>query len=151
MPRSGLAVLGAVVLSFAIGQGPAPSAAQAREDEAPEEEARTDEAEGIRIAAMAVCEDVQERVPVGESETFSREVGHLYCFTAIQGADPPTEIFHRWYVGDRLINEIPIDVKGERWRCWSRKTILPRWKGACRVDVVTEEGDVLGTREFTLE
>jgi len=109
------------------------------------------DASGMRIAVMAVCEAVEEREPIGESEVFSSDVGHLYCFTAVQGATPPTQVYHRWYVGDRLINEIPIDVDGTRWRCWSRKTILPRWKGSCRVEVVNEEGDILGMREFTLE
>jgi hypothetical protein len=49
-----------------------------------------------------------------------------------------------------MVNEIPINVKGPRWRCWSQKTIQPDWSGACRVEVVTEGGDVLGTKNFTL-
>jgi hypothetical protein len=122
----------------------------AEPDEEPEEKEPPPKT-GIRVAGMAVCVAIEDRVPVGESEVFSSDVGALYCFTAVQGADPPTQVFHRWYVGERMINEIPINVKGERWRCWSRKTILPRWKGSCRVEVLTEEGDVLGVREFRLE
>ena len=105
----------------------------------------------IGLETMTVCEDVAERVPVGEADSFPSSVGTLYCFTRVTTDEAPVQLFHRWYVGDQLIDEIPISVKGESWRCWSRKTILESWDGPCRVDILTEAGDVIGTREFELE
>ncbi|MBZ0269456.1 DUF2914 domain-containing protein, partial [bacterium] len=102
------------------------------------------------LARLAVCEDVQERAPVGESERFPSSVGRLWCFTKVVGADAPARIFHRWYVGDRLVDEIPITVKGSSWRCWSNKGIQANWDGPCRVEILTEAGDVLGSRSFVL-
>jgi hypothetical protein len=105
---------------------------------------------GPTVAKIAICEEVAERAPVGEADAFASAIGKLYCFTSVVGADDETQLFHRWYVGDQLISEIPIAVKSEHWRCWSRKTILPQWQGACRVEITNEAGDVLATKEFTL-
>ena len=112
--------------------------------------AMTDATE-MMVSAIAICEDIQERAPVGESETFSSEIGQLCCFTTVHHAGEPTQVFHRWYVGDEMVNEIPINVQGERWRCWSRKTIYSGWKGECKVEIANEEGDVLATASFMLE
>jgi hypothetical protein len=105
----------------------------------------------MAISEIAVCEEVQERVPVGEADAFPSEIGQLWCFTRVQNAEAPTQIFHRWYVGDNLVDEIAINVGSEHWRCWSTKTILPNWTGDCRVEILTEEGDVIMTKEFVLE
>ncbi|GJM45027.1 MAG: hypothetical protein DHS20C21_18690 [Gemmatimonadota bacterium] len=104
----------------------------------------------ISLAELAVCLGVEERTPVGEAEQFSSDVGKLWCFTKVLNADAPTQVFHRWYVGDRLVNEIPINVGASHWRCWSAKTIQPSWTGTCRVEILTESGDVIGTQEFQL-
>jgi hypothetical protein len=108
-------------------------------------------AKGITVSRMVICENVEEREPVGAADAFPSDVGALHCFSEIDRADPPIQIFHRWYIGDRLVNEIPITVRGSHWRCWSRKTIVAQWKGECRVEVATEAGDVLRVATFTLE
>jgi hypothetical protein len=107
-------------------------------------------AEAASLARIAICTGVEDRAPVGEAESFPSSVGQLSCFTKVVNAAVPTKIFHRWYVGDRLVDEIPINVKGKSWRCWSHKTIYVTWSGPCHVEVVTESGDVLGTKAFTL-
>jgi hypothetical protein len=104
----------------------------------------------MAVSQIAICETVQERAPVGEADSFSSEIGKLWCFTRVQNAAPPTQIFHRWYVGDELVDEIAINVKGSHWRCWSTKTIDPSWTGECRVEILTEEGDVISTKPFVL-
>ncbi|MEZ5063985.1 MAG: DUF2914 domain-containing protein [bacterium] len=108
------------------------------------------ESPSARLGAFVVCQDVVDREPVGEAESYPSTVGTLYCFTKVLTDNPPVRVFHRWFVGDKLVDEIPVNARGVEWRCWSRKTILPSWNGACRVEVLTEAGDVLGTKEFTL-
>lgn len=108
-------------------------------------------AKGMTVSRMVICEGIEDREPVGAATEFPSDVGALYCFSEINRADPPVEIFHRWYIGDRLVNEMLINVRASHWRCWSRKTILPRWKGECRAEVVTDEGDILQVAAFTLE
>jgi hypothetical protein len=125
--------------------------ASAQTEEAAEPADAPEAPAGIHVTRVAICTQVEERAPVGEAETFPSDVGHLYCFSEIDRADPPEQIFHRWFVGDRLVNEIPITVRASHWRCWSKKTISAKWTGACRVEVVTEAGDELAVAEFTLE
>lgn len=102
------------------------------------------------LARIVICEEVRDRVPIGEAERFPNDVGTLWCFTKVVDADAPLRIFHRWYVGDTLMDEIPMTVEAKSWRCWSYKTIWPSWSGPCRVEILTESGDVIGTKEFTL-
>ena len=109
------------------------------------------ETQDMSLSKIAICEEVQERAPVGEADSFSNEIGSLTCFTRVQNAEAPTQVFHRWYVGNELVAEIPINVKAEQWRCWSTKSILPGWTGECRVEILSEQGDVLGTKTFVLQ
>lgn len=124
------------------------AAPEAAPPEAVAKEAKSEAA--VSLSRLAVCTDVEDRTPVGEADSFASDVGKLYCFTWVEATNSPTQLYHRWYIGDDLVNEIPIDVKARRWRCWSTKTIRPAWNGPCRVEIVTEEGDVVGTQEFTL-
>ncbi|MGH2571132.1 MAG: DUF2914 domain-containing protein [bacterium] len=128
-----------------------------RAETPPAAQAQTAEAEhhaapgGMEISKIAICQEVQERTPVGEADSFSNQIGQLTCFTRVQNAEAPTQIFHRWYVGDEMVEEIAINVRGEQWRCWSTKTIQPGWTGTCRVEILTESGDVISTKTFQLE
>jgi len=123
---------------------------KAAEPAAPKAAAKTAKSDAaLTLARLSVCKDVEDRAPVGEAESFDG-VHQLYAFTRIEGAHTPTQVYHRWYVGEKMVNEIPINVKGPRWRCWSKKTIQPGWSGNCKVEVVTEEGDVLGSKSFML-
>lgn len=113
---------------------------------APDREAASD----IRVAEVAVCRKVVERNPVEPGGSFPSGVGRLFCFTDVRDAGPSELIYHRWYLGDELVSEVPMEVRGPRWRCWSEKTILPGWSGSARVEIVTEEGEVLAEESFVL-
>lgn len=101
------------------------------------------------VARIVLCRDVQEREPVDAGTSFPADVDKLVCFTQVENAEGKT-LYHRWYVGDRMVLELPIEVGASHWRCWSRKTIDPSWSGAARVDVATEAGDVVASQDFTL-
>src|SRR5262245_53809966 len=104
----------------------------------------------VSTAQVVICRDVAERAPVEAGEAFAADAGTLMCFTNVVGAEEPVQVYHRWYVGDQMVAEIPINVKAASWRCWSRKTIAPSWTGPCHVDIVTESGDTIGSASFTL-
>lgn len=104
----------------------------------------------VSTAQVVICREVAERSPVDAAESFGADAGTLMCFSNVVGAEEPVQVYHRWYVGDQMVAEIPINVKAASWRCWSRKTIAPSWTGPCHVDVVTESGDTIGSATFTL-
>jgi hypothetical protein len=107
--------------------------------------------DGIAVLKLVICLDVVDRVPVEAARSFPRDVGKLFAFSEVDRAEAPTRIFHRWYVGERLVTEVPIEIGAAHWRCWTTKTILAKWLGPCRVEVVTEGGEILARAGFTLE
>lgn len=141
----------ACVLSFAFAvlclASPAPAQTAEPADDAAS--AAAPAAGAPAVARIVVCRDVQEREPVDAGTSFPSDVGKLACFTEVTGAEGK-QVYHRWYVGDRMVLELPIAVGASHWRCWSRKTIVPAWSGPARVDVATESGDVIASQEFTL-
>ncbi|MBZ0268842.1 DUF2914 domain-containing protein [bacterium] len=104
----------------------------------------------MQVSQVAICREVAERQPVMAGDSFASGVNNLYCFTEIRNAGMPQQIYHRWYVGDELVCEVPMSVEGPRWRCWSEKTIPAGWEGPCHVEIVTESGERIGETRFAL-
>jgi len=111
----------------------------------------TNDDSDIRVAEVSICRKIESRTPVGTSEIFAPQVGELFCYTDVRDAGMGQRIFHRWYVGDELVSEIPMDVQGSRWRCWSVKSIAPQWNGPCHVEVVTESGEQIASATFSID
>ena len=144
-----LAMLGIVCI---VPPVPAQTATPAPDGAAPAKPSPAPDARApgaVTVPRVVICRDVQEREPVGPGTTFPSDVGALACFTQVAGAEGK-QIYHRWYVADRMVLELPIAVGASAWRCWSRKKIDPSWTGAGRVDVATEAGDVIASQAFTL-
>jgi Protein of unknown function (DUF2914) len=104
----------------------------------------------MQLAEVAICRKVEDRAPVAAGDSFASGVDNLYCFTEIHNAGAPQQIYHRWYVGDELVCEVPMHVEGPRWRCWSEKTIPASWQGDCHVEIVNEAGERIGETRFAL-
>ncbi len=102
------------------------------------------------VAQISVCTAIEERQPVGVSETFGPDVGRLYCFTDVRGAEGLT-LTHVWIHEGTTRARVPLSIRGPRWRCWSSKQILPSWTGAWEVKVLDEEGRVLASSAFRVE
>jgi hypothetical protein len=95
---------------------------------------------------------VENREIVGETEIFdSAVIGKVFCWSKVIGASEPTQVKHLWYLGDKLINEITLDIKYPAHRTWSVKTITPELKGAWKVEVVDSEGKMLGFKTFSVQ
>ena len=115
--------------------------AQAQEETAPPE---------ASVAAMAVGTGVVERAVVGESEVFSAGTESLVCWTDLRDAKGQT-VVHAWIHEGVTRARVEITPRAVRWRCWSQKKLLPEWKGAWEVKVLTADGRVLSSASFTVE
>jgi hypothetical protein len=100
-------------------------------------------------ATAVVGTGVENRAAVGAAERFPATVGSLTCVSEVLGG--AGKVVHVWIHGDKELASIELAVKGERWRTWSTKRILPAWTGAWRVEVRAEDGTVLAKAEFTIE
>ena len=111
----------------------------------------TEKSSPLTIKRAALATSIVEREPTGIADSFSRDIGKIYCFTHIQGANEPTIIYHRWYFEEKLMAEVTLAVKSNNWRTYSSKQIMYRWIGDWFVEVVDDEGIILKTLHFTID
>ena len=55
------------------------------------------EAPSLTVDEFSICTAIEERVPVGADSSFSSDIGQLYCFTKIVGAEDTTSVSHISY------------------------------------------------------
>lgn len=108
------------------------------------------QAQNLRVTQFQFATSVEKRAPVNVDTAFSANVGNVFCFTQIQGAEDTTEIAHVWYYKDEEKARINLDVKSNDWRTWSSKSILKSWTGPWRVMIEDSNGNVLKTKSFTI-
>ena len=104
----------------------------------------------LKIERIVVSTGVENRQPVGESDTFADSVGTLFCYTEIRGMGDSTTVSHVWYHGDNRRADVKLNVRGYRWRTWSTKVIQKDWTGDWRVDVVSADGKILKSKRFRI-
>jgi Protein of unknown function (DUF2914) len=135
---------------------PALALAQAAQPAAPAAEpAKTAPAAEPKAGAAAVADaklgtGVADREPEGVAESFKPDVGKVYCWTKVTGAEG-TEITHAWFKGDEKMGEVKLAVKYPSTRTWSAKTIPADGTGDWRVDVIAADGTVLKSLSFKVE
>jgi hypothetical protein len=88
---------------------------------------------------------VQDHEPVDNLLSLSNTETLVYFFTELRGFDGQV-VTHRWTYNDEVLAEVKFNVGGQRWRVWSKKTLLPFWIGDIHVSVVDENGHVLDSK-----
>jgi hypothetical protein len=122
----------------------AASAARAQEEAAPAGGAQ------LAVAEAVITTGVQDRQPVDNVTTVPTDVGTVYCWTRITGAEGEIQLEHVWYKGDVEMARVSLRVAGSNWRTWSSKNIEQIWTGDWRVDIVGPDGTVLDSVSFTV-
>jgi len=130
-----------VMVSIAIAQ-------EAKKEEAPAAPA----ASALTIEKAVIAKGVENREPVEPGETFSKDVGKVYCFVKVVGAKEPTEIKMTWIKGENEdMGTVTLAVKAAAWRTWGSKNIDPSWTGPWKVEVKDADGNLLTTVNFKIE
>ena len=106
---------------------------------------------GFTVEEFKFCTSVDNREPMGINTKFPNTVDRLYCYTKISADSYPKAVAHVWYYNDQLKNKVLMNVKGKSWRLWSSKTIPKDMAGVWRVDLVTENGQVIQSLDFLIE
>ena len=107
---------------------------------------------GLEVTRAAVCMGVDNREPQESGEKFTRDVGKVYCFSHIKGADRPLNVVHKWYYKYKLMSSIALRIKADNWRTYSYKKITPDMVGEWKVEIVNRENDeVLQLLKFLVE
>ncbi len=101
------------------------------------------------VARAVFTTAIKDREPVDEVEQLPWTASQVYFYTDLRGMEGQ-HVVHRWEHNGEVMAEVGFDVKGARWRVWSSKAMMPGWTGKWTVSVVNGNGDVVATREFTL-
>ena len=120
------------------------AAAPAQEGDAPES------GSALGVTRAVIARGIEEREPVEEGSSFSPDIGHLFFFTVIEGAEEETVIYHVWSYGGEEKARVDLPVRGGRWRTWSQKTIPPAWTGDWSASVENADGALLTRIPFTI-
>lgn len=134
-------LFGSVVLAVAL------LASQAVAQDQP---ATTQQATPKLTAEIAFGTGVEERALVGEATDFPADVGKVYCWTKVTGADSSMAINHLWFHDGQKMASVSLSVQQSPWRTWSYKTILPEWTGDWKVVVADDQGVEITSASFTV-
>lgn len=135
-----------VMLVFAVGLFLGSFAMQSAvfaEEQSTEQSQEVAAPQTLDVNEYAFCEGVENREPVGKKDVFSPQIGKVYLWTVITGANEPTEIKHVWYHGEEKMAEIPLNIKYPRSRTWSCKTIISEWTGDWHVDIIDSKQNLI--------
>jgi len=106
---------------------------------------------GFVISRMLMCKTVSDNEPVHPSETFSIDVGTVYCFLEATEIEKDTTISFVWHYENMEMARITLPLqKGKRWRTYSSKK-LDGLQGNWTVELVEASGIVLNTISFQVQ
>jgi len=108
------------------------------------------QAQHVRVTEIKFATSMQNRQPTGVDTVFAADVGTVYCFTHLEGAQDTTHISHVWYYKDEEKANINLTVASNDWRTWSSKSILKNWSGPWRVIIEDSNGNVLASKSFVI-
>lgn len=99
-----------------------------------------DDCAGVVVERAQFARDIVEREPVGVPGT---DADALWFFSEIRAGTGRT-LLHRWYWRDELVAEVPLAIRGPRWRTWSSKVLGPHRGPDWRVELRLGDGCLLG-------
>jgi hypothetical protein len=90
---------------------------------------------------------IDNREPVSAVDSIdSRATKSISFFTELNNLTGHT-ITHQWTHKDKVMFEKSFEVKSERWRVWTSKTLIPAWTGTWTVNVL-DDGTLLTSKSF---
>jgi hypothetical protein len=94
------------------------------------------------------CSGVAEREPLDDLTTLAAPADKVAFFTELIGMGGKT-VTHKWSLDGNVMAEVAISVGGDRWRCYSTKTLDPGIAGTWKVEVVDDAGNKLAEKTLT--
>lgn len=91
---------------------------------------------------------IDDREPVSMIDSLDSSVGNsISFFTEISDMAGQT-VTHQWTHQDKIMFEKTFEVKADRWRIWTSKTLIPDWTGTWTVNVLDNERVLLASKNF---
>jgi len=71
----------------------------------------------------------------------------IFFFTELQDM-PGQTVTHQWTYQDKVMFERTFEIKADRWRVWTSKTLIPAWSGTWTVNVLDGDRGLLASKSF---
>lgn len=106
-------------------------------------------AEGdLVVQDLILSRGIYEREPADIAKSFEPSDERAYAFARISNEGPLTSVSFVWHYGSNIHAKVDLNVgTSQGWRTWSSAKLK---SGDWRVELVTEEGEVLAERAFTV-
>lgn len=105
----------------------------------------------MTINRFLTCQAVEDREPVGATDTFPADTEKVYAYLEATGISADVAINFVWYHGNEEVARVPLSIKqGSRWRTYSSKKLAGR-TGAWRIEIQDSAAAVLASVDFTVE
>ena len=91
---------------------------------------------------------IDDREPVAAVDSIDSSTSNsISFFTEVNNMSGET-VTHQWTHHDKVMFEKTFEVKAERWRVWTSKTLIPDWTGTWTVNVLDNERTLLASKSF---
>ena len=91
---------------------------------------------------------VDNREPVIQVDSInSSSYSSISFFTELNNMTGQTAT-HQWAFNDKVMFEKTFEIKAERWRVWTSKTLIPSWTGTWTVNVLDDNRAVVSSKSF---
>ena len=91
---------------------------------------------------------IDNREPVSTVDNLdSSDLRSVSFFTELVDMGGQT-VTHQWTHQDRVMFEKTFEVRANRWRVWTSKTLIPAWSGTWTVNVLDDERTLLASKSL---
>ena len=91
---------------------------------------------------------IDDREPVSMIDSLDSSVGNSISFFTEISDMAGQIVTHQWTHQDKIMFEKTFQVKADRWRIWTSKTLIPDWTGTWTVNVLDNERVLLASKNF---
>ncbi len=105
---------------------------------------------GLSLSGAAMCEKIDNLLPVNKAVTFPVSIGQIYCLTNFDSVSQETLIYHRWFHLDDLNAQVRLRIHPPQWTTFSTMQLRETDKGPWRVEVADQDGRILTTLRFSI-
>ncbi len=103
------------------------------------------------VNRLVVCEKVQDREPVGISDSFPAGTEKVYAFLEATHVSADTTVDFVWFHGGQELARVSVGLgQGGRWRTYTSKNLYGL-TGSWRVEVQDASGNVVGRSAFDVK
>jgi hypothetical protein len=100
------------------------------------------------VSRAVFATGIDNREPVGTIESAdSSALRSISFFTELQDMSGQT-VTHQWTHQDKVMFEKTFEIKADRWRVWTSKTLIPAWSGTWTVNVLDNDRTLLASKSL---